>query len=52
MADIHEHELTTLHRCGIGELACISSPAQAIDWTVQNYPLKLLQILLRPTSSL
>jgi hypothetical protein len=52
MADIHEHKLTTLYCCDIGELACVSSTAQAIDWTVQKYPMKLLHILLLPISVL
>jgi len=52
MADIHEHKLTTLYCRDIGELACVSSTAQAVDWTVQKNPMKLLHILLLPISVL
>jgi len=52
MADLHEHKLTALHCCGIGELACVPSPAQAIEWTIHKYPIKLLHILLFPNNVL
>jgi len=52
MADIHEHKLATLRCCDVGGLACVSAPAKAIDSAVQNYPTRLLHILLFPTSFL